>query len=85
MYPLAFNPASRRFYFDSECPLMATYVDQLADPNSDASTHLAAIQTEIRTLSKTEEAFLKRNFSVDSDYFALQELPVPPLSATEKE
>ncbi len=83
MYPLAYNPKSQRFYFDSECPLMATYVDQLADPRSDASLHLAAIQKEIRTLSSENAAFLKQNFSVDSDYFALKQLPVSPLSATE--
>jgi Fe-S-cluster containining protein len=85
MYPLAFDPKLQRFYFDSECPLMATYVEQLADPESDAATHLAAVQKEIRTLSGADVAFLKRNFAVDSDYFALQPLPVPPLSETEKE
>jgi Fe-S-cluster containining protein len=83
MYPLAFNPDSQRFYFDSECPLMATYIDQLADPNSDASHHLAATQKEIRTLCAEDAVFLKQNFSVDSEYFALQQLPVPPLPATE--
>lgn len=64
---------------------MATYIEQLADPNSDASTHLAAIQNETHALLVQDAAFLKRNFSVDSDYFALQQLPVPPLSATENE
>lgn len=64
---------------------MATYLEQLVDPNSDASIHLEAIQHETRALLVRDASFLKRNFSIDSDYFALQQLPVPPLSATENE
>lgn len=84
MYPLAFDPKSRRFFFDSECPLMSTYLEQLKDPVSDASTHLEAIQMKIRALMQSDAAFLKRNFGVDADYFAIEPLPVPPLLVTEK-
>jgi len=76
LYPLSFNPYSRRFFFDSECPVMPTYIEQLNDKDSEASQHLNAIKTQVRKLEKSDPAFLARNHDVDIDYFDLIALPV---------
>ncbi len=76
LYPLSFNPYSRRFFFDSECPVMPAYIEQLHDKDSEASQHLKAIKTQVRKLEKSDPAFLVRNHDVDIDYFDLAALPV---------
>src|SRR5712692_7494149 len=58
LYPLSFNPHERRFYFDVECPLLATYVEQLGDNHSEASRHLASMTQEILRLEQAEPGFL---------------------------
>ena len=76
LYPLSYNPASRRFFFDSECPVMTTYIEQLPEKDSEASRHLNSIKTEILKLEKSDLDFLTRNHEVDTDYFDLIKLPL---------
>jgi Fe-S-cluster containining protein len=75
LYPLAYNPSEKRFYYDSECPLMPEYLHQLRDEQSDASVHLKQMRSEITALEKSDAKFLNANFAVDQDYFDLNTLP----------
>ncbi|MEY4318338.1 MAG: hypothetical protein RI902_2146 [Pseudomonadota bacterium] len=75
LYPLAYNPKSKIFYYDVDCPLMPEYIEQLKQPDSVASQHFTAMRTEIDLLAKSDESFLKRNYGVDSEYFELKRLP----------
>jgi Fe-S-cluster containining protein len=79
LYPLAYNPKNRNFYFDTECPLMPQYVKQLKDSASEASRHLAAMSKTIVKLEKSDPTFLQDNYEVDSDYFDLKRLTHKPL------
>jgi len=74
LYPLAYNPKSKNYYFDTDCPLMPAYQAQLADPASEASTHLNHMEQAIQALSKTDPSFLRANYKVDSYYFDLEPL-----------
>jgi hypothetical protein len=56
---------------------MPEYIRQLKDEQSEASSHLARCKQEIARLEKSDSAFLKGNFDIDSDYFELKRLPVP--------
>lgn len=80
LYPLAYDPDRGDFYYDIECPLMPTYMSQLGDSQSEASTHLAAVRKEVLALEKYDPAFLKDNFLVDADYFELRRLTGRPLA-----
>jgi hypothetical protein len=80
MYPLAYAPHSRTFYFDVECPLKPAYFEQLANSRSEASLHLAQMAEVIQKLEFSDPAFLATNFAVDTDYFELEALPVHPWS-----
>lgn len=71
LYPLAYDPQERLFHFDRECPLMEPYFGQLADAGSDASRHLARMQTTIAGLERTDADYLRANFAFDRDYFEL--------------
>ena len=71
LYPLAFDPTTEVFYYDSDCPLMPQYQLELQQPNSDASAHFAAMNAELQALKKSDRKFLKANYQVDSDYFDL--------------
>lgn len=75
LYPLAYNPKTDVFYYDVECPLMPEYIDQLHDADSVASQHLSAMRSQIDLLAKSDLSFLRRNYSVDRDYFELKRLP----------
>jgi Fe-S-cluster containining protein len=75
LYPLSYNPRSRKFFYDSSCPLMPTYLEQLDDSESDATRHLSAMTATVLRLEKTDLKFLKKNHAVDVDYFDLEELP----------
>lgn len=77
LYPLSYDPDERQFLFDKECPLLDTYVSQLTDQHSDASRHLARMTTAIRELERSDQAFLARNYAIDSDYFDLQPIGRP--------
>jgi hypothetical protein len=76
LYPLSFDPHSRRFSFDSECPILDTYIEQLHDQNSEASRHLKTVSAKVLGFEKTDPDFLARNHGVDIDYFDLIELPL---------
>jgi len=78
LYPLSFEPSSRTFQFDVECPLKDRYFAQLADPKSDASLHLLSMSNIIKRLEKTDHEFLESNYAIDVDYFELETLPVSP-------
>ena len=75
LYPLAFDPGERAFYFDNEFPLMPAYIAQLADKGSEASSHLDSITQKIVKLEMTNPDFLVENHAVDIDYFELIKLP----------
>lgn len=80
LYPLAYDPKTRDFYYDVECPLMPAYMSQLGDPQSEAAQHLASVRKEVLELEKREPEFVERNFSVDVDYFDLRKLTRGPLA-----
>ena len=79
LYPLSFDPVRRQFLYDTECPLMPTYVKQLKQPDSEAQAHFSMVQNAIFKLEKKDPSFLRQNFTVDVDYFELKKLPHPPL------
>jgi Fe-S-cluster containining protein len=79
LYPLSFDPVRRQFLYDTDCPLMPTYVKQLEQPGSDAQAHFSMVQRAIFKLEKKDPAFLQQNFSIDVDYFDLKKLSHPPL------
>jgi len=58
---------------------MPKYVEQLAFPKSVASKHLATMVSGIKKHMKSDDAFLKSNYSVDTSYFELKKLPAQPL------
>ncbi len=76
MYPLVYRPASQEFLYDTECPVMPKYIDQLKTAGSQANQHLAFIQKEIKALSQNDEDFLERNFGIDEQYFETKKLPL---------
>jgi Fe-S-cluster containining protein len=79
LYPLSFEPESRTFHFDVDCPLKTLYFAQLSDPSSQASQHLVQMADAIRQLEHTDSPFLQDNFAIDSAYFELEALPTNPL------
>jgi Fe-S-cluster containining protein len=79
LYPLSFDPQSRTFSYDSECPVMPTYVSQLSYSSSEASQHLKMVTEKILRLEGSDLAFLKENREVDVDYFDLIKLSHPAL------
>ena len=76
MYPLVYRPATQEFLYDTECPVMPKYIDQLKTAGSQANQHLAFIQKEIKALSQNDEDFLERNFGIDEQYFETKKLPL---------
>lgn len=71
LYPLAYDPEARFFYFDRGCPLLESYSWQLRDASSDASKHLARMQGAIAVLERTDGDYLRANYAFDQDYFEL--------------
>ncbi len=80
LYPLSYNPKSRSFSFDTECPLMPEYFEQLSNPASEASQHLDLVAKQIQKLEKIDPEFLQTNYEIDIDYFDLKKLPTKPLT-----
>ena len=76
LYPLSYNPKRKVFSIDQECPVSSEYGDQLKDPFSDASIHLAEMKKRIRQLTKEDQKFLRDNHKVDVSYFDLKKLPI---------
>ena len=81
MYPLVYRPATQEFLYDTECPVMPKYIDQLKTAGSQANQHLAFIQKEIKALSQNDEDFLERNFGIDEQYFETKKLPLANIPA----
>ena len=75
MYPLVYEPIGQSFFYDTECPVMPLYIEQLQSNRSEASRHLRHIKKTIKSLSQVDLDFLARNYSVDQDYFAIEPLP----------
>ncbi|MBM4210365.1 MAG: hypothetical protein FJ167_09360 [Gammaproteobacteria bacterium] len=71
LYPLAYDPSEHQFYFDRECPLFDTYVEQLSDVKTEASQHLSRMQRAVKRLESVDQGYLQQNFAVDRDYFDL--------------
>lgn len=80
LYPLSYNPQSRQFSFDTECPLMATYFEQLTQPGSEALRHLSKMTDKMQELERVDPEFLQLNHEIDIDYFDLKEIPIKPLT-----
>jgi len=76
LYPLSFEPQSRTFHFDVDCPLKVPYFEQLKDPASQASQHVSQMVSAVRQLEKSDPDFLKNNYAIDADYFELEALPI---------
>ncbi len=85
LYPLAYDPEARHFYYDIECPLMPEYIRQLKKADSEAARHLAACKKEIARLEKSDSRFLISNFAIDADYFDLKKLPTSRLGESAKQ
>lgn len=85
LYPLAYDPEARSFYYDTECPLMPEYIRQLKKADSEAARHLAACKKEIARLEKSDSRFLTGNFAIDADYFDLRKLPISRLGEGKKQ
>ncbi len=83
LYPLSFDPESQSFFFDSDCPLMPEYINQLSDQKSDASAHLKLMKKKLLALKKTDPEFLSSNFQADLDYFDLK--PIEFVHSTESQ
>jgi len=59
---------------------MPIYFEQLGDPASEASEHLAQVSKQIQKLEATDPEFLQTNYEIDIDYFELKKLPTKPLT-----
>jgi hypothetical protein len=81
LYPLSYEPQTRLFHFDVECPLKSAYFEQLTNPVSEASLHLSKMTQLIQGLSQSDPVFLKTNHAIDVDYFELEALPDQPWAA----
>jgi hypothetical protein len=75
MYPLVYEPIRQSFFYDTECPVMPRYIEQLQSNRSEASRHLRHVKKTIKALSQVDLDFLARNYAVDQDYFAIEPLP----------
>ena len=74
LYPLAFDPKAKAFFFDTDCPLMPAYQSQLQDPGSEASHHLRQMSQGLDALAASDPTFLRANYGIDSYYFDLAPL-----------
>lgn len=74
LYPLAFNPETKAFFFDTDCPLMPAYQSQLHDPASEASHHLRKMSESLDRLADSDHDFLHANYQIDAYYFDLAPL-----------
>ncbi len=74
IYPLSYDPKTRTFLFDQDCPLMPEYQRQLDEPGSEALAHLSRITEAVHLHEKIDPKFLRSNFAIDNDYFDLQPL-----------
>ena len=75
LYPLVYNPMEKTFHYDTDCPVMPTYIKQLKVPGSEAQSHLQAIKVSIEHLESKDPEFLINNFEIDQSYFEIKKLP----------
>lgn len=75
LYPLVYNPMEKTFHYDTDCPVMPTYIKQLKVPGSEAQSHLQAIKVSINHLESKDPEFLINNFEIDQSYFEIKKLP----------
>jgi hypothetical protein len=65
----------KTFHYDTDCPVMPTYIKQLKVPGSEAQSHLQAIKVSINHLESKDPEFLINNFEIDQSYFEIKKLP----------
>ena len=75
LYPLVYNPMEKTYHYDTDCPVMPTYIKQLKVPGSEAQSHLQAIKVSIEHLESKDPEFLINNFEIDQSYFEIKKLP----------
>jgi hypothetical protein len=75
LYPLVYNPGKKTYHYDTDCPVMPTYIKQLKVSGSDAQQHLTEIQKSIEQLELQDPEFLSNNFEIDRNYFEIKKLP----------
>lgn len=75
LYPLVYNPMEKTFHYDTDCPVMPTYIKQLKVSGSEAQSHLQAIKVSINHLESKDPEFLINNFEIDQSYFEIKKLP----------
>lgn len=75
LYPLVYNPLEKTFHYDTDCPVMPTYIKQLKVLGSEAQSHLQAIKVSINHLESKDPEFLINNFEIDQSYFEIKKLP----------
>jgi len=71
LYPLSFDPESKKYDFDAACPLLPEYKRQLKDPRSDASKHMREMNRLLLDSAVVDAHFLQRNREIDLDFFDL--------------
>jgi len=57
MYPLVYEPIGQSFFYDTECPVMPRYIEQLQSNRSEASRHLRHVKKTIKALSQVDLDF----------------------------
>jgi len=77
LYPLSFDPDTKKYFFDVDCPLLTEYKRQLKDPKSDASQHMREMNTLLFDRSVVDEDFLRRNRQIDVSFFDLIPISKP--------
>ena len=75
LYPLVYNPGKKTYHYDTDCPVMPTYIKQLKVPGSEAQDHFKGIQSSIAQLELQDPQFLSNNFEIDRNYFEIKKLP----------
>ena len=77
LYPLSYDPKTKKYYFDAACPLLHEYKRQLKNPNSEATLHIKKMDHLLTQLIHTDSDFLNRNHEIDLDFFELTPLATP--------
>ncbi len=75
LYPLVYSPSKKTYHYDTDCPVMPTYIQQLKVKGSEAQVHLQGIKKSIERLELKDPEFLINNFEVDQSYFEIKKLP----------
>ena len=81
LYPLSYNPHSRVYSLDLECPLVPDYLEAMGNPETVAGKHLREAMETIAQLEQTDPDFLRENHAIDADLFDLKSIPAELLPA----